>query len=345
MNEQLLGIDLGELSEWMDTQGLGSGAITAANILSGGTQNFMLRLRRADQEYVLRSPPLHTAVKADKIIEREAKVLAALANTPVPHPKLYSICRDERLLGKWFYLMESIEGFNARNEMSMYLRHNLDRQKKMGHALVDGSLALASVDYCEVGLENFGKPDNYLERQVSRWRSQLEGYTQYTNWAGYKDLPGVEKVANWLEDNRPRSFTPGIMHGDYHIANVMYRYDSHELAAIVDWELTTIGDPLVDLGWMMATWPDDDGPQPGDVAPLVWEGFPRRSELVKYYVEHSSRDCSAYPWYGVLACFKMGIILEGTYARASDGKASMETGERLHGSAIALFKRALSWLE
>jgi aminoglycoside phosphotransferase (APT) family kinase protein len=118
---------------------------------------------------------------------------------------------------------------------------------------------LREVDYRAFGLEGFGNPDNYLGRQVSRWRSQLESYGEYPDWPGPKRIPGAEKVARWLQAHQPGGFEPGIIHGDYHFGNVMYRHDGPELAAIVEWELTTIGDPLLDLGWLLATWPADTG--------------------------------------------------------------------------------------
>ena len=125
----------------------------------------------------------------------------------------------------------------------------------------------------------------------------------------------------------------------------MYRFDAPKLAAIVDWELTTIGDPLIDLGWLMATWPDE-GASLGDgtVAVQPWEGFPTAGELVERYRSQTTRDLSAIAWYGVLACYKLGIILEGTYARACAGKAPKETGDNLHRRTIWLFERALRWI-
>jgi len=195
-----------------------------------------------------------------------------------------------------------------------------------------------------VGLADFGKPDGYLERQVARWRSQLESYAEYEGYPG-PQIPGVERVARWLEDHRPADFRPGILHGDYHLSNVMYELDGPELAAIVDWELSTIGDPLLDLGWLLATWPGEQGPEPGSIAVQPWEGFPNADELVARYAERTGRDLASVPWYGVLACYKLGIILEGTHARAFAGKAPKATGDVLHATTLALFERALRWVE
>jgi aminoglycoside phosphotransferase (APT) family kinase protein len=132
------------------------------------------------------------------------------------------------------------------------------------------------------------------------------------------------------------------MHGDYHLANLMFRHGSGELAAIVDWELATIGDPLLDLGWLLATWPEPDG-SGGAVRVTPWEGFPPRAELISRYAAMSRRSLDAIDWYAVLACYKLGILLEGTYARSCAGRASVETGARLHALTISLFRRAMSW--
>jgi aminoglycoside phosphotransferase (APT) family kinase protein len=214
----------------------------------------------------------------------------------------------------------------------------------MGLELVDGIAALAAVDYRAVGLDGFGKPEGYLERQVERWRSQLESYREHEGYPG-PDIPGVERVARWLDDHRPADFRPGILHGDYHLSNVMFALEGPELAAIVDWELSTIGDPLLDLGWLLATWPGPEGPTPGSIAVQPWDGFPTADELVARYGERTGRDLGSVPWYGVLACYKLGIILEGTHARAFAGKAPKATGDVLHATTVALFERALGWLE
>ncbi len=213
----------------------------------------------------------------------------------------------------------------------------------MGFALVDGISALAAVDYLAVGLEGFGKPHGYLERQVARWQAQLDGYAEFEGYPG-PDIPGVERVARWLESNRPAEYAPGILHGDYHLSNVMYSPGGPELAAIVDWELSTIGDPLLDLGWLLATWPGPEGPTEGSIGVQPWDGFPTAHELVERYGERSTRDLSAIEWYGVLACYKLGIILEGTHARACAGKAPKPTGDMLHATTVALFERALGWI-
>jgi len=337
-------VDLDVLAGWMDAQRLGEGPIEDAGLLAGGTQNILLRFSRAGRTYVLRRPPPHLRDNSNETMRREARVLAALAGTDVPHPGLIAACPDETVLGAAFYLMEPIEGFNPTTGLEPLHAGSEAVRHRMGLALVEGIAALGALDYRELGLEGLGKPDNYLERQVARWKAQLDSYAQFPGWPGPGHIPGVDKVATWLERHRPATFQPGIIHGDYHLANVMYHHDSAELAAIVDWELTTIGDPLLDLGWLLATWQETDEPRAFGVSIQPWRGFPRPQELVEHYRPRTERDLSAIDWYGVLACYKLGLILEGTHARACAGKAPKETGDRLHAHTVSLFERALRWI-
>ena len=339
------GVPLLTLQAWMDTQGLGKGPILNAERLAGGTQNILLRFERDGRTYVLRRPPPVLRANSNETMRREARVLAALKGTNVPHPGLIAACGDESVLGAAFYLMEPVNGYNATQGLPEPFLSDPDLRHQMGLSLVDGIAALGAIDYVAVGLTGLGKPDNYLERQVSRWKAQLESYSEMPEWDGRKDLPGVNRVGDWLDENRPSVFRAGIIHGDYHLANVMYRYDSPKLAAIVDWELTTIGDPLLDLGWLLATWPDEaDRSDAGTVAVQPWDGFPSADELVAHYGKQTDRDLSGIHWYAVLACYKLGIILEGTYARACAGKAPKETGDNLHNRTIWLLERALRWI-
>jgi len=344
--ERLPQLDVGALAAWMDGEGLPDGPITDVTSLAGGSQNIILRFRRGPRDYVLRRPPAKPRPESSETMRREARVLAALAGTDVPHPRLVAACCDEAVLGAAFYLMEPIDGFNpisaplpAPHAEDPAMRH------AMGLALVDGAAALSRVDYRSVGLDGLGKPEGYLERQVSHWRRQLDGYRSIANWPGPDSLPGVTAVGEWLDAHRPSGSAAAILHGDYSIGNVMYRRDGPALAAIVDWELATIGDPLIDLGWILATWRDSRDIDIGVLRVEPFEGFPTPEELIERYADGSGRDVRDINWYVVLACFKLAIILEGSFARAGAGLASMDTGERLHGAATRLLARALRRVE
>lgn len=329
------------LLRWMDSQGLGSGPIEHAQMLTGGTQNLLLRFERAGRAYVLRRPPLHPRMDGNAIMQREIRALGAIAHTDVPHPGLIAGCLDPSVIGCMFYLMEPVDGFNAAVGMPALHAGDPAVRHAMGMAIADGAAALGRVDLDAVGLRDFGKLDGFLERQVPRWLKQLDSYHDYAGWPGPDSLGDVAGIGRWLEDKRPKSFQPGLMHGDYHIANVMYRKDGPELAAIVDWELCTAGDPLIDLGWLMATW--DGVSASAKVQP--WDGFPTAPELVARYATQTQRDLSNMAWYAVLACFKLGIILEGSHARAMAGKAPKDIGDRLHATTQALMARASGWIE
>ena len=333
-------VDLERLATWMNGAGLPTGPIEDATVLAGGTQNILLRFSRGGRTCVLRRPPRHLRKNSNETMQREARVLGALATTDVPHPRLIAACPETDVIGASFYLMEPIDGFNPTTGLPALHRSDPAIRRAMGFALVDGIAALGRVDYQQVGLDGFGKPDGFVERQVDRWRAQLASYAELDGYPG-PDIPGVERVAAWLEQHRPRTWTPGILHGDYHLANVMFAPDGPALAAIVDWELSTIGDPLLDLGWLLATWPDPQGSPLGASVVTPWDGFPTAGELVERYREGTTRDLSSIDWYAVLACYKLGIILEGTHARACAGKADTGTGDALHAATVGLFQRAL----
>lgn len=337
------GVDLERLAAWMDARGLESGPLCDVELLAGGTQNVLVGFRRGERRFVLRRPPLHLRRNSNETMRREARVLGALAGSDVPHPGLVAACPEEDVLGVAFYLMEPVDGFNPTRGLPPLHAGDARVRHAMGLSLVDGIASLGALDPGALGLADFGRPEGFLERQVARWRSQLESYAELPGYPG-PDIPGLERVAAWLDANRPETFRAGVLHGDYHLANVMFAPDGPRLAAIVDWELSTVGDPLLDLGWLLATWPDPEGATPGAIGVQPWDGFPTADELVARYAERSTRDLSAIDWYAVLACYKLGIILEGTHARACAGQAPRATGDVLHATTVGLFERALRFL-
>ncbi len=337
-------VDMDRLQAWMDSKGLESGPLLDAARPPGGTQNILLKFRRGERWFMLRRPPLAPRFNGSETMRREARVLGALADTDVPHPRLIAACPEEDVLGAAFYLMEPIDGLNATVGLPPLHAGDPAIRREMGFALVDGIAALGRVDHVAAGLADFGRADGFLERQVGRWKKQLASYAEYDGWAGPGEIEGIDKVGDWLDAHRPAEFKPGLIHGDYHLANVLFRYDGPRLAAIVDWELTTVGDPLLDLGWILATWPLEDRPATTSTSVTPWEGFPKAEELVERYAGQTTRDLSHMTWYAVLACYKLGIILEGTHARAAAGKAEKATGDALHAQTLGLFQRALTWI-
>ncbi|TDD04139.1 phosphotransferase family protein [Nonomuraea diastatica] len=323
-------IDLDELGAWMDDQGLPPGPITRVTPVLGGTQNVMVRLERGGRPYILRRPPLHARRKSNEVLRREARVLAALHDTPVPAPTLVAAQTAREPV---FYLMEPVDGFNPSTGLPEPHASDAAIRHRMG---LEAAAALAELGRVDPDvLPGFGRPEGFLERQVPRWLKELDSYGELDGYPG-PDIPGLTEAAGWLTRNLPRTFTPGVMHGDYHFANLMFASDSPRVAAIVDWEMCTIGDPLVDLGWLVAMWPAGNDHVPGLPAP---------PEIIAYYAALSERDMSAIDWYAVMACFKLGIVLEGTHARACAGKAPQDIGDLLHATTLGLFERAQEFMD
>jgi aminoglycoside phosphotransferase (APT) family kinase protein len=333
-------LDWSNLQEWVTGSTLpGSGPVTEVEKLTGGSQNNIFLLTRGSESMVLRRPPARLRPNSNDTMLREARVLAALEGSGVPAPAVFDSCADESVIGVCFYVMEAIDGFTPMGELPGAYATDANWRRSLGESMLDGAAALARVDPDEVGLGDFGKADNWIERQVGRWRSQLDGYSEMEGYTK-PDLPGVDRVGDWLGANQPRDFRAGIIHGDYQHANVMARHDAPELAAIVDWELSSIGDPRLDLGWLLTAFYEDGDPegrssycQPGD-------GFPTRSELIARYHDQTGISVDEIDWWFTLACYKLGILLEGTNARAAAGKVPQALGDALHRVAIWLFAKA-----
>jgi aminoglycoside phosphotransferase (APT) family kinase protein len=329
------GVDLGTLSRWMDEQKLGAGPIDVPELIAGGTQNILLRFERAGRTYVLRRPPVHKRVNSDETMRREARVLGALAGSAVPHPGLIAAEPDPDVMGAAFYLMESVDGFNPTLGLPDAFARSNEWQRSMGLSMAEAIASLAAVDHVAVGLADLGRSEGWAERQVGRWRKQLDGYSELPGYPG-PELPGVDEVGEWLAAHLPRDVRPGIMHGDFHFGNVLIARDRPAVAAMVDWELVTIGDPLLDLGHLLATWPSDDGIGVSVIAP----GLPSRDEVIEWYAAQTTRSLAELPWYRVLACYRLGLILEGTHARACAGLAPKEIGDQLHAHTVSLLEQA-----
>ncbi|MCJ0905417.1 phosphotransferase family protein [Rhodococcus sp. ARC_M6] len=334
-------VDMDRLTSWMDENGIGTGPVTDVVELAGGTQNILIRFSRGGQDLVFRRPPLHKRKNSDETMRREAVVLAGLADSDVPHPRLIASCDDHDVLGCQFFIMEAITGFTATSEVPDTLATSLDQQHDMGLSMIDALAALGRIDPETAGVSNLGRADGWLERQVAKWRKQLDSYSELEGWPGSSGLPDIDRLGVWLQAHRPQDWQPGLIHGDFHFGNVMFRLDVPKVAAIIDWELATIGDPLLDLGHLLATWPNETERRTIGLAKAL-PGLPTRDELIAQYSQGSTRDLSNVDWYQALACYRLGILLEGTYARSCAGKAAADLGKRLHLTAESLIEQGLS---
>lgn len=332
-------IDWPRLNEWLAAQDLpGDGPVTAAKKLAGGVQNNVYLLERGDTALVLRRPSRHVRPGSNETMLREARILQALEDTNVPHPQLFAACDDESVLGACFYLMAPLEGFAPSGELPGRYGNDPAWRSAMGEELVKAAAALAAVNPGAVGLGDLGKPDHWHERQVSRWRSQLDGYNEMPNYTG--ELPHVAVVSDWLTANLPRDRRIGLVHGDLQFPNVMFSHHAPRITGVIDWELASQGDPLLDLGWILTSWLEDDDPAGKNPLVKPWEDFLSRNELVKLYGELTGRDMSVMPWFFVLACFKLACLLEGTYARSKAGQLPEHIGQAVHNYAVWLMNKA-----
>ena len=327
--------DQAALQGWVRGQGLGS-TITDVAPLTGGTQNIVVHLRVDDRPMVLRRPPVHPRPTSDKTMLREIAVLRTLAGTDVPHPEFIAGCADLDVLGVVFYLMEEVDGFNPGTEVAPSYVTDPRMRHDVGLSYAASLAQLGDVAWEGSPLADIRKPGSFLARQVPQFLGLLESYRH----ARYlpESLPAVAELAEWLEHNRPPDGEPGIMHGDAHLNNVLLRRERPELAAFINWEMCTVGDPLLDLGWMMVCWPGklDTINAGSELAALG--GLATRAELLDAYRTAGGRPAAALDWYVALACFKLGIVIEGTWSRYLAGQANREAGERLHESATGLIE-------
>ena len=331
-------VDLAAVRRWGETAGL-EGPITDVGRIGGGTQNVVLRLRWDGRDLVLRRPPEHPRESSNNALRREMQVLSALAGTDVPHPGYVAGCTDESVLGGVvFYLMDAVDGDNPGERVGEPYRSDPAARHAAGLDTAAALARLASVDHEAVGLGGVGRPEGFLARQVPRWLKHLASYDDLPGYPG-STLPHVEPLARWLDAHRPPDGRPGIVHGDYHLNNVLLASDAPRVAAVVDWEMCTIGDPLLDLGWLLVTWPEPGAEAPTGMALAELGDLPDRDELVAHYAARSDRDTSAVDWYTVLAGLKFAIVIEGTHARAMAGQADPDVGLRLHRSAVASLER------
>lgn len=326
-------VDWPRLAAWLRDRGVGDGTITDVTPLSGGTQNVVARFRTGDDLLVLRRPPAHPRPESDETLRREARVLAALARTGVPHPPFVA-AGPEDVLGCAFHVTRFVDGFAPTDG----LPPGVDPDA-LAASTVEAAAALGAVDVEAVGLGGLGKPDGFLARQAPRWLAHLASYRSFDGYDPAR-LGDVEALASWLEAHRPQAGAPGLLHGDFHLGNVLASRRTGRIAAVLDWELCTVGDPLLDLGWLLATWPDPELPSTEGVWSVPDAALPPAADVVARYAASSPRDLSALPWYVVLACFKLAIVIEGTYARSCAGLAPDAVGRTLHDSAVRLLARA-----
>jgi aminoglycoside phosphotransferase (APT) family kinase protein len=285
---------------------------------------------------VVRRPPRGPLPPSAHDVLREARLLRALEPTPVRVPKVLAVCDDPEVIGAPFYVMARIEGDVITSEIPPAL-DNPQQRSKISDELIDSLVELHAVDWTTIGLEGFGKPTGYLERQLRRFNGLWELNRT-------RELPEVEAVGSWLAGNLPESPPATVVHGDYRLGNTMFASGAPaRLIAILDWEMATIGDPLADVGYMMIHWirPGDEIGRFNLQAVTTREGFPDRHELIERYEQRSGRSMYALDWYVALALWKAVVFMEGNYKRALAGSTDDPYLKTFGEGVLELARRAV----
>jgi aminoglycoside phosphotransferase (APT) family kinase protein len=301
----------------MDDESLpGKGEPIEHRYISGGSQNEIYEIRRGELHCAIRIPPPAAPAPRDDGIVREWRIIEALNGTDVPHTDAVAVCTDPSVLGRTFYLMGFVDGWSPMGLTDGWpapFDTDLDARRGLAFQLVEGIALLSKVDWQAKGLQDLGRPDGFHERQVDRWTAFVERIKG-------RELPGFDEAAAWLRTHKPIDFIPGLMHGDYQFANVMYRDGAPaRLAAIVDWEMGTVGDPKLDLGWVVQSWPDDTNAVDATKSSYVdMYGMPSRAEVLAHYSAVSGRQVDDIDYYVILAKWKLAVVLEQGFQRAGD---------------------------
>jgi len=303
------------LKDFLDEHGLGSGELHVEPV-GDGHSNVTYAIRRDDgSEVIVRRPPRGPLPPSAHDVLREARVLGAV-HGEARVPKVLAVSEGD-VIGCPFYVMERVEGHVITTALPPELDTVADR-RRMGEELVDALVEVHAIDWQAAGLEGFGKPTGYLERQLKRFLGLWDHNKT-------REMQAVETVADWLKANFPESGPSTVVHGDYRLGNTMFAPEAPaRLTAIFDWEMSTIGDPLADLGYMCTIWIDRGDPSLGmfELNGITREeGFPLRAELVARYEERSGRSMTDIRWYQTLALWKSIVFMEGNYKRAMLGNS------------------------
>jgi aminoglycoside phosphotransferase (APT) family kinase protein len=280
-----------------------------------GFSNLTYLLKIENKEYVLRKPP-KGAIKRGHDMHREFKVQSAVYKAFSKVPRMYAFTSDESILGSDFYIMEKVEGIILNYKEAHKRKISSSEYKKIANSWLDTLVELHSLDYKAIGLGDLGKPEGYVERQVSNWGKQyLKAKTE--------EVPEAELVMNWMQENQPKEYEHCLIHNDFKYDNVVFKDDSwQEISAVLDWEMATLGDPLMDLGTSLGYWTvatDHDFVKQGIPSPTIFEGNPKRSEIALMYAEKSGRNVENVVFYYVFGLFKIAVIAQQIYHRFSKG--------------------------
>ncbi len=337
MTETPEGVELDVLTPWFAAHVVGAGdSPLRAEVIAGGRSNLTYAISDADHTWVLRRPPLGHVVATAHDMTREHRVMSALASTDVPVPRVFAMCEDASLIGAPFYVMERVDGRVLRN-LEEIATLDEDEARRCSLALVDVLASLHDVDYEAVGLGAFGRPDGFLARNVARWGKQWQANKT-------RELPAIDELARRLDAALPESGPATIVHGDYRLDNTMLDpHDAGRIVAVLDWEMSTLGDPLTDLALLLVYW----GAGGSDILISSTRGvsqvpgFLPIDEIIARYAERSGRSIEHLDFYVVFAFYKLAVILEGINARFRMGKTVGEGFGEMGAGVAALAEAAL----
>lgn len=329
--------DAPRLARWLSANGIASGEHLDIELIAGGRSNLTYRLDLGTSRLVLRRPPLGHVLPTAHDMTREYRVLTALSGTDIPVPAPVATCDDLDVIGAPFYLMEFVDGQVLRTRQDGE-QLTPDQARQLSERLAEMLAAIHAVDVEAVGLTGFGRPQGYLARQLARWQRQWE-------LSNTRDMPGYDRLVERLAAGLPEDGDHTLVHGDFRLDNMLVTLGAHPaVAAVVDWEMSTLGDPLADLGLTLIYWADPDDPEWMNIsvgsAITAGPGFLSRAELASRYAQLTGRDLSGIGYYMAFGCFKLAVVLEGIHARFLQNKTVGEGFEREGPAVPVLIERA-----
>lgn len=322
------GLDPDRLRGLLDRErpGLVDGPLTG-RLIEGGRSNLSYAVTDGRSTWVVRRPPLGHVLATAHDMAREHRVIGALHPTRVPVPRPVLLCEDPDVLGAPFYVMEFVEGTPYRTAEQL-APLGPQRTRNAVLSLVDTLVELHAVDPAEVGLADFGRPEGFLDRQLRRWGKQLAASRD-------RELAGIDELHAALGRALPASPAPAVVHGDYRLDNVLIDADDR-ITAVLDWEMSTLGDPLTDLGLLVMYSLPLGAPHSPVSTTAEAAGHPAPAELIERYAARSGRDVSAVSWYTAFAWFKLAVILEGIHYRYTLGQTVGPGFDRI-GDLVPVF--------
>jgi len=309
---EIAGVDVERVSRWLVDNIDGAVAPFAFDLIAGGRSNLTFRVTGADgTRFVLRRPPLGHVLATAHDMAREHRIIAAVGTTDVPVPPALGVCTDTEVNGAPFYVMGYVDGVVLDSvERADLLAPELRRPA--AEHLIDVLADLHAVDVDAVGLGDLAKREGYVERQVKRWSTQWEQ-------SKTRELPAIDEVARRLRERVPVQRGVSIAHGDYRFGNCLTDVQHGRIAAVLDWEVCTLGDPLADVGYLGVSWYDGNEATARANDPTPAGGFPRYADLLDRYALRTGRDLSEIDYYVAFSCWRLAVISEGVYARYLHG--------------------------